>query len=110
MIPKETLRQIVVRQKKDLSEKKETIKRDILGEVLKWMHDDRVLIITGLKRSGKSTLLKQVMEETADNGYINFEDERLLDFQAKDFEMLNEVLVELYGKCNAYFFDEIQNI
>jgi predicted AAA+ superfamily ATPase len=42
--------------------------------------------------------------------HVNFEDERLLDFKAQDFEMLNEILVEFYGPPKIYFFDEIQNI
>lgn len=42
--------------------------------------------------------------------YVNFEDERFLDFKAQEFEQLNEVLIELYGKVEVYFFDEVQNI
>ena len=42
--------------------------------------------------------------------YINFEDERLLAFRAEEFESLNEVLIEVYGPSETYFFDEIQNI
>lgn len=110
MIQKEILRQVVSKQKLDISIKKETVKRDILGELLKWMKDNRVLILTGIRRCGKSTMLKQLMEETTDWSYVNFEDERLLDFKAQDFETLNEVLIEKYGTTKTYFFDEIQNI
>jgi predicted AAA+ superfamily ATPase len=42
--------------------------------------------------------------------YVNFEDERLLNFRAEDFEILNEVLIEVYAAPALYFFDEIQNI
>lgn len=42
--------------------------------------------------------------------YVNFEDERLLDFRAQDFEMLNEVRIEYYDPSKLYFFDEIQNV
>ncbi|MFH1400103.1 MAG: ATP-binding protein, partial [Nanoarchaeota archaeon] len=52
----------------------------------------------------------QIMAAVSQWAYVNFEDERLLDFQAKDFEMLNEVLVETYGTTRTYFFDEIQNV
>jgi len=110
MILKDILRQVVVKQKNELLQKKDSLKRDILPEILKWMKDERVIILTGIRRCGKSTLLKQLMQETSEWSYINFEDERLLDFKAQDFEMLNEVLVETYGKTKTYFFDEIQNI
>ncbi len=110
MVLKDVLRQVVDKQKKEILLKKESIRREILDEVLRWIKDDRVIILTGIRRCGKSTLLKQVMQETNNWSYINFEDERLLDFQAQDFELLNEVLVEIYGATKIYFFDEIQNI
>ena len=110
MITKEILRQIVNKQKGEINLKTETVKRDILGEILKWIDDNRVIILTGVRRCGKSTLLKQIMAETNQWSYINFEDERLLDFKAQDFEMLNEVLIQSYGSTKIYFFDEIQNI
>ncbi|MFA5797676.1 MAG: ATP-binding protein [Candidatus Woesearchaeota archaeon] len=110
MITKDLLRQVVTKQKNEMRMTKETIRRDMLDEILKWLKDDRVLILTGVRRCGKSTLLKQLMIETTQWSYINFEDERLLDFRAQDFEILNEVLIETYGTTKIYLFDEIQNI
>ena len=110
MIDKETLRDIVKKQKIELQNKEGTIKREILDEIVKWLKDKRIIILTGIRRCGKSTLLKQIMEKTLDWCYINFEDERLLDFKAQDFQQLNEVLIEIYGTTKIYFFDEIQNI
>ena len=51
-----------------------------------------------------------MMRTTTRYRYINFEDERLLAFRAEAFESLNEVLIEVYGPSETYFFDEIQNI
>ncbi len=110
MIAKETLRQIVANQKSGLFPKTETVRREQLDEIQKWMGDSRILILTGIRRCGKSTLLKQLMRENLEWCYVNFEDERLLDFRAQDFEMLNEVLIEYYGPSKIYFFDEIQNV
>ncbi len=110
MISKDILRQIVAKQKNELNLGLETVKRDILGEVLQGFKDNRVIILTGVRRCGKSTLLRQLMAKTTQWSYINFEDERLLDFRAQDFEILNEVLIETYGTTKIYFFDEIQNI
>lgn len=110
MITKEILRQVVSKQKKELSPAQDSIRREVLDKILRWFSDDRIIILTGIRRCGKSTLLKQIMQNKPDWCYVNFEDERLLDFKAQDFEMLNEILVEIYGSSKAYFFDEIQNV
>ncbi|MBI3413099.1 MAG: ATP-binding protein [Candidatus Aenigmarchaeota archaeon] len=110
MIIKETLRQVVTQQKHENTLIEETVKRNVLDGILKWFNDNRIIILTGLRRSGKSTLLKQVMKEKKGWCYVNFEDERFIEFRSQDFEMLNEALVEIYGNSRIYFFDEIQNI
>jgi len=110
MLEKEIMRQVVMQQKSWLTQKEKTVKREILEEILKWFDDNRILVLTGLRRSGKSTLLKQIMNEKTGFGYVNFEDERFLNFEAKDFELLNEVLVDVYDRPQIFFFDEIQNV
>ena len=110
MITKDTLRQIVIQQKGESFEIGETVRREILDEVLNWFKDNRVIILTGIRRSGKSTLLKQIMQNKENYCYVNFEDERFIEFKAQNFELLNEVLIEVYNNPRTYFFDEIQNI
>lgn len=110
MILKETLRQIVSKQKNELFPPQDAVKRELLESIQPWLGDQRVVVLTGVRRCGKSTLLKQLMENASAWCYVNFEDERLLDFRAQDFELLNEVLVEVYGPPKMYFFDEVQNI
>lgn len=74
-------------------------------------------VITGLRRAGKSTLLYRVAQQLVNSGtdwsrivYINFEDERLLEFSAEDFQDIPLVQSELSDERGVYFFDEIQNI
>ncbi len=110
MITKEILRGIVLQQKSEIFMKEDLVKRELLEEVLHGFQDNRVLILTGIRRSGKSTLLKQVMQHKKGFCYVNFEDERFIDFKASDFEQLNEVLIEFYDNPHIYFFDEVQNI
>lgn len=110
MVSKEILRQVVVQQKEGMPSAEGMVEREILKDVKDALPDSRILIATGLRRSGKSTLLRQVMEGISGWCYVSFEDERLLDFRAQDFELLNEALVEAYGECATYFFDEIQNV
>ncbi|MEK6828270.1 MAG: AAA family ATPase, partial [Nanoarchaeota archaeon] len=110
MITKETLRQIVIQQKDEAFTIGETVRRELLDEVLYWFKDNRVMILTGIRRSGKSTLLRQIMQNKENYCYVNLEDERFIDFKAQDFELLNEILIEVYNNPKIYFFDEIQNI
>src|SRR3989338_4864790 len=110
MIEKYVLRQVVTGQKRELFPKSETVRREVLDKILRWFGDERIIILTGVRRCGKSTLLKQIMQNKTKYCYVNFEDERFIDFKAQDFEQLNEILVEIYDNPNIYFFDEIQNI
>ena len=110
MVNPQDLRRIVLKQKEEIEKLDGTIHRDILDEILVWFKDNRVIILTGIRRCGKSTLLKQIMQKKERFCYVNFEDERFLDFKAQDFEVLNEILVEIYNNPKIYFFDEIQNI
>lgn len=66
-------------------------------------------IITGIRRCGKSTLLRQLMSRKYDQAlYLNFEDIRLANFDADDFtRLLREI--ERRG-IRVLFFDEIQII
>jgi len=47
MISKDILKQVVKKQKKEINLKQDTIRRDILDEILQWMNDNRVIILTG---------------------------------------------------------------
>ncbi|MCH3918079.1 MAG: ATP-binding protein [Spirochaetia bacterium] len=74
-------------------------------------------VLTGIRRAGKTFLLYQRMQELVADGtswdeilYINFEDERLLDFSAIDLNILIELHIELYGMKPILFLDELQNI
>lgn len=87
--------------------------------VPRWDHQDiteltenkQVIILTGIRRCGKSILMHLIRQKTQyrDN-YINFDDDRLALFSLNDFQTLIETFIELYGVQDHYFFDEIQNI
>ena len=70
-----------------------------------------VTIITGIRRCGKSTLLNEIRFVNGSKGYyLNFDDDRLINFKSDDFQLLTELFIEKYGKQNIFYFDEIQNI
>lgn len=70
-----------------------------------------ILVISGIRRCGKSTLLHQIRQQRAEKDfYLNFDDERLLNFKLEDFQLLHELFIELFGEQHSFYFDEIQNI
>lgn len=107
MMDKNLLREIVFEQRESFKIKREIIHRTVPDNFLK---TKKISIITGIRRSGKSTLMRQIAENRDDFYYFNFEDERLLDFSKDDFNSLWEVFLELYGEQKTVFFDEIQYV
>lgn len=70
-----------------------------------------ILVISGVRRCGKSVLLQQIRNKQKEQNYfINFDDERLINFTVEHFQLLNEVFIEMYGEQHTFYFDEIQNI
>ena len=74
-------------------------------------------VLVGVRRAGKSYMLYQRIQQLLHEGkqwdemlYLNFEDERLENFTAEDFNRLLECHQEMYGKRPMLFLDEIQNI
>ncbi|HAI73810.1 MAG TPA: ATPase [Candidatus Moranbacteria bacterium] len=104
---KNTIKLIVVEQRKNFEKKLELISRKISKG---FVESKKISVISGIRRSGKSTLLKQIAKNFSGYYYFNFEDERLLDFKAVDLNVLYEALMELYGEQRVFFFDEIQNV
>ncbi len=70
----------------------------------------QVVAITGVRRCGKSTLLRQIANELGDGfHYLNFDDERLIRFEVENFEELMLVF-EKGGHGRVLLLDEIQNV
>ena len=91
--------------------KQDIIQRDFLERVEEKRKSDFIVIISGVRRCGKSTLLNEFRKNQKYNKYyLNFDDERLNDFNVKDFDKLYKVFTELYGDEKTFYFDEIQNI
>ena len=70
-----------------------------------------IIVISGIRRCGKSTLLQQIRAGLPEKSYyLNFDDERLVNFSMDDFQLLYETFIELYSQQRTWYFDEIQNI
>jgi len=108
MMLKETLRSIVRSQRDSLSNSDYGIEREKNRELdLKLPF---ALVLSGIRRCGKSTLLRQLTKKTGNFYYFNFEDPNVAGFEVTDFQKLNDVFLEEFGESNYYFFDEIQNV
>ena len=88
------------------------IVREQLREVERAANSPHAVIISGLRRAGKSTLLAQLAHRLGKDTfyYLNFEDDRLLNFQADDINDLYQNLLEIFGERKIFILDEIQNI
>lgn len=85
-----------------------TIPRTIGNE---WLETNEILIISGIRRCGKSVLLQQIRSKLPEQDFFfNFDDERLVNFKLDDFQTLQECFIELFGEQHTYYFDEIQNV
>lgn len=94
------------------------IKREkYLKKIRPFYEQDLIKVITGIRRSGKSVILNQIMEELKENGvdekqiiYINFE---FLDYmEITNAKAFNDYVEKQIVNSKKYylFFDEIQNV
>ena len=68
-------------------------------------------VVVGVRRSGKSTLCFNALEESkVSYAYVNFDDENLYDITVRDMNDVLQVLYSLYGDFTHLFLDEIQNV
>jgi len=109
---KTLLKEIALEQSIVLDAISASVVREKMDAVLKYLSLPHTVVITGLRRTGKSTLFAQIIKKYYFDKayYFNFEDERLLNFKAEDFNSLYEILIELFGERKVFFFDEIQNV
>ena len=117
---KEVLKSIIISQKEKFLSKTNLINRYILGKEKKKLLAREVVFITGIRRSGKSSLLYLIYKHLSKLNkisvsnilFVNFEDERFINFTVADFDSLYRSFLEIENpKGKLYlFFDEIQNI
>ncbi|MFH1682351.1 MAG: ATP-binding protein [Candidatus Woesearchaeota archaeon] len=105
---KEKLKEILLEQSK---RKKEIVyvPRQLSEKIKEYLKTPFVIIISGVRRCGKSTLLFKIKQDL-EHFYVDFDDERFINFKLDDFQSLYEVLIELFGEKEIFIFDEIQNI
>jgi hypothetical protein len=81
------------------------IPRDLTQQLLDSLTMEEVTVLTGVRRSGKTFMLYDLVKRHGGT-YINFEDERLHQFQLEDFEKLLDIAEERAPK--VLYLDEVQ--
>lgn len=105
---KDLLKTVIADQQYYFEQVKDSVKRRLPNN---FYTSPEIVIITGIRRCGKSTLMQQIRSVQAEKDYyINFDDERLVRFGINDFQLLLEVFHELFGEQKTFYFDEIQNV
>ena len=111
IMEKNKLKEVLQDQQELFGKTDNFIEREI--SITDYMKGNEIVIITGIRRCGKSSLLKIISKKLKERFvYLNFDDIRLTDFKVENFEDIEEIVSEIYGiKTNAiYLLDEIQNV
>ena len=108
MILKSHIEQVILNQARQNSSKKDEIQRENTSSI--YPVDGFASIITGLRRCGKSTLMRQMAGRYTRKECLslNFEDINLIGFTADDFKRLYAYIQD--SGSRILFFDEIQII
>jgi len=109
---REQIRAMLLEQMNFFWQRDTGIERERLVDLTRAAHLPHALIVSGMRRVGKSTLLAQMAHRLGPETfyYLNFEDERLIGFQAQDANDLYQMLVEIIGVRKIFILDEIQNV
>jgi predicted AAA+ superfamily ATPase len=109
---KELIKAMLLEQMQAFWQRDTGIVRTQLAEIEMAKGLPHAVIVSGLRRAGKSTLLAQMAHHLGIDQfyYINFEDDRFLGFQAEDATDLYKVLLEVFGERKIFIIDEVQNI
>lgn len=109
---KEQIKTMLLEQFDAFWGRKTGIERAQLAEIERATQIPHAVIVSGLRRVGKSTLLAQMAHKLGSESfyYVNFEDDRFLGFQPDDADQLYRVLIETFGERKIFVVDEVQNI
>lgn len=108
---KDKLKEVLEDQQELFSEKDDLIEREVSLD--DYMKGNEIIIITGIRRCGKSSLLRIISKKLSERFvYINFDDIRFTDFKVENFEHIEDIVSGMHGiKTDVvYLLDEVQNI
>lgn len=99
---------IIINDQREFQWRDSFVERNIPDHIVS---NDEIVVISGVRRCGKSTLIQQIRSKNHESDYfINFDDDRLIQFDINDFQQLLIIFKSLFGEQKTFYFDEIQNI
>jgi predicted AAA+ superfamily ATPase len=106
MILEQEIARVIEQQTNRLFLRDFGLKRDLIPATKSL--SSHALIISGVRRCGKSTLLMQMMKQMQKDAvlYLNFESPHLYGFSLTDFMRLDNIITK--KEVNTLFFDELQ--
>jgi len=105
MILKSIIKSVIDDQRQYIDNKDTGLPRELSWDLPRTK--SHALIITGIRRCGKSTLLHQFIKKADGRSlFLNFDDPRLFGFSLNDFDRLREIINA--ESLEYLFFDEIQ--
>ncbi|MCL5033566.1 MAG: ATP-binding protein [Bacteroidetes bacterium] len=110
---RQKLYEVLFDQQKEFVTPADLVQRDAEDDLETLLKAKMPILITGVRRCGKSTLLKllkmRLKLRNTEAMYVNFNDERLVGFSTDNFQMINDYLQEQkYDSRAILFMDEIQ--
>jgi len=108
MIPDKRLEELILDQKEMFFSREPGMSRRV--DFDRYCTHEQIVVISGIRRSGKSTLMRQFADRYKEFYYLNFDDERLIDFELADFSSLMLAFNKIHPGLKVMFIDEIQNV
>jgi len=114
------MKKLLIEQNKHWSGKRyKGVKRELLDKLISYLPLKQIITITGIRRCGKSTLVKQAIDHLLDNGvetknilFVNLEHPFFLEYRhdAKYLDKIYEEYLKLMNPTGRVYcvFDEIQ--
>ena len=111
-LSRDQIKAMLLEQAKSFWQRDTGIRRDQLASLQQVTSLPHAVIVSGLRRVGKSTLLAQLAHWLGEERfyYVNFEDDRFLGFAVDDSDLLYQLLMELFGERQIFIVDEVQNV
>ena len=89
----EKIRELIIEHKERFLGRRNLIRREVQVEIARFLLQREIILVTGVRRSGKSSLLRLICGDLLARGdivpadilYLNFDDERFSSFTVQDF-------------------------
>jgi uncharacterized protein len=107
-IPYQNIRSILADQLRRFQTLFPGVKRRV--DLNKYRDHPQIVVISGVRRCGKSTLLRQFTELFTSYLYLNLDDERFAGITIRDLTEIAKIFEEISPGVRTIFIDEIQNV